>query len=171
MEFLKKIFIISLLIFISQVSIAQCTNICSVLLQNSKSTKITHTESVRVVFYNVENLFDINNDSLKNDDEFLPQGVRFWNENKFRKKINSIYKTLIAVGEWNAPGIIGLCEIENKFVLEKLISFTPLKKNNYRIIHYESPDNRGIDVALIYNPEILQPLFSSRLQINFPFDS
>ena len=105
---------------------------------------------VRIMFYNVENLFDIYHDSLKEDSEFLPDGLMRWNLTRYKKKINSLEKVIIAAGEWNTPSVIALCEVENRKVLEDLIYNTYLSKFNYRIIHEESPDRRGIDVCLIY---------------------
>lgn len=109
------------------------------------------------MFYNVENLFDTFDDSLKNDDEFLPYGEKHWNTKKFDNKLADIYKVFMGVGEWEPPALVGLCEIENLFVLEALINNTPLKKFGYRIIHKESPDRRGIDVALIYRKKYFSP--------------
>ena len=114
------------------------------------------TDSYKIMFYNVENLFDTYNDSLINDEEFLPTGDRFWNNHKYYSKLNNIYKVIVAVGGWNPPAIIGLCEIENRTVLEDLISNTPLSRIGYKIVHYESPDRRGIDVALLYRPELFE---------------
>jgi predicted extracellular nuclease len=105
---------------------------------------------VRIMFYNVENLFDIYHDSLKEDNDFLPGGLMRWNLIRYKKKISSLEKTIVAAGEWNAPSIIAFCEVENRKVLEDLIYNTYLSKYNYRIIHEESPDRRGIDVCLIY---------------------
>jgi len=109
---------------------------------------------VRLMFYNVENLFDIYDDTLKNDDDFLPGGMLRWNFTRYNKKINSLYKTIIAAGEWNPPTVVGLCEVENRKVLKDLIYGTYLSKFNYGIIHEESPDRRGIDVCLIYRKEL-----------------
>jgi predicted extracellular nuclease len=106
--------------------------------------------TVRLMFYNVENLFDTSNDTLKDDDEFLPGGVRRWNSKRYYSKINSIFKTIVAAGEWSPPVIIGLCEVENREVLEDLIYGTNLSRFNYGIIHEDSPDPRGIDVCMIY---------------------
>jgi hypothetical protein len=78
--------------------------------------------SVRLMFYNVENLFDTYDDPVKDDDEFLPAGLRRWNQTRYKKKLNSIYKTITAAGEWNPPALVGLCEIENRKVLEDLLS-------------------------------------------------
>lgn len=105
---------------------------------------------VRFMFYNVENLFDVVDDTLKNDDEFLPEGTMRWNYSRYDKKITSLYKTIVAAGEWSPPEVIAFSEIENRDVLEDLIYGTYLSKFNYRILHEDSPDPRGIDVCLIY---------------------
>jgi Endonuclease/Exonuclease/phosphatase family len=110
-------------------------------------------QHVRVMFYNVENLFDVYDDTLKNDDDFLPDGTHRWNFTRYNKKINSLYKTIVAAGEWNPPIVVGLCEVENRKVLKDLIYDTYLNKFNYGIIHEESPDHRGIDVCLIFRKE------------------
>jgi len=117
-------------------------------------------EGLRFVFYNVENLFDPFNDSLTADEEFLPGGVRGWTWNRFEDKVNRIHKVLVAIGGWEPPELIGLCEVENHFVLHWLIHETPLRKHEYRIIHRESPDPRGIDVALLYRPDFFQPILN-----------
>ena len=120
------------------------------------------------MFYNVENLFDTFNDSLINDEEFLPQGDRFWSSHKYYSKLKNIYKVIIAVGEWSPPAIIGLCEIENKRVINDLVNNTPLVKYEYKIVHQESPDRRGIDVALLYRTELFTPISYEAIPINFP---
>jgi hypothetical protein len=125
----------------------------------------------RIVFYNVENLFDIYNDSLTNDDEFTPEGERRWNNYRFYKKLNNLSKVIISIGEWDPPAVIGLCEIENRFVLNKLIYETPLKSFDFKIIHLESPDRRGIDVAMLYRKSKFEPLFYFPVRINFPGDT
>ena len=125
----------------------------------------------RITFYNVENLFDVFNDSIKNDDEFTPEGGRNWNNNRFYKKLNNIYRVIIGVGEWNPPVIVGLCEVENRFVLNKLVYQTPLKTFDYKIIHEESPDRRGIDVAMIYRSSGFTPMEYKTIGIRFPFDT
>ncbi len=110
------------------------------------------------LFYNVENLFDIKDDPETADEEFTPVGERHWTYNRFKKKLLNISKVLLSASEWTPPHIIALCEIENRYVLEKLIQDTPLKKYPYKIIHKESPDQRGIDVAFIYNSDVFYPL-------------
>jgi hypothetical protein len=111
-------------------------------------------QPVKVMFYNVENLFDIYNDSLTDDNDFLPEGVMRWNLKRYQKKINSLYKTIIAAGEWEPPAIVAFCEIENRKVLEDLVFGTYLSKYGYSIIHEDSPDRRGIDVCLIFRKKI-----------------
>ena len=110
------------------------------------------------MFYNVENFFDIYDDSLTDDNDFLPNGLMRWNSERYKRKTNSIYKTIIAAGEWEPPAVIAFCEIENRKVLEDLIYGTYLSKYNYSIIHEESRDRRGIDVCLIFRKDIVDVL-------------
>jgi exonuclease III len=112
-------------------------------------------QPVRLMFYNVENLFDVYDDTLKEDDDFLPGGLMRWNLTRYIKKINSIYKTIVAAGGWNPPAIVAFCEVENRKVLEDLVYGTYLSKYDYGIIHQESPDPRGIDVCLIYRKNVV----------------
>lgn len=124
---------------------------------------------LRIMFYNAENLFDTQDDSLKNDDEFLPEGKKYWTSRKYYKKLNNIGKVITAVGGWEAPEIVGLCEIENFFVLDGVLRYGVLKNQKYEIIHYESPDMRGIDVAMLYRPDKFTLLYSEPIRIDFPF--
>lgn len=128
-------------------------------------------DTERIVFYNLENLFDTKNDSCKNDEEFLPDGIRYWNDSRFYSKLKNIYKVLMACGTPEPPSIIGICEVENDFVIRRLIETTPLKSFGYKYIHYESPDLRGMDCALLYREKHFE-LFDSRPHsIKFPFDT
>ncbi len=135
--------------------------IISIIATAQYASKSNH---IRVVFYNVENLFDTVNDSLKLDDDFTPSGANRWTEYKLNEKLQRIAKVLIAIGEWQLPAIVGLCEVENAFVLESLIKNTALKHGNYGILHFESPDVRGIDVALLYNQDIVSLLTTKAFQ-------
>ena len=112
----------------------------------------------QVIFYNVENLFDTRDDTLTSDEEFTPMGDRHWTRKRFEDKLKMIYKTLITAGNGQFPDIIGLAEVENLWVVEQLIATTPLKKVPYGIIHKESPDPRGIDVALLYRKDRIKPI-------------
>lgn len=110
-------------------------------------------QPMQLMFYNVENLFDTYDDTTKNDNDFLPGGLMRWTFTRYNKKINSIYKTIVAAGEWNPPSIVAFCEVENRRVVEDLIYGTYLSKFNYGILHEESPDQRGIDVCMIYRKD------------------
>lgn len=127
--------------------------------------------AIRIMFYNVENLFDTINDPLKNDEEFLPEGSYRWNGYRFQKKLKNTYKVITAVGGWESPDIIGFCELENKFVLEQLIAKTPLRNQQYEIVHYESPDYRGIDVGLIYKKNKFKALYHEALNVSLENDA
>ena len=120
---------------------------------------------IRFVFYNVENLFDPFDDSLTQDEEFLPGGMRHWTWEKYLHKEGRIYKVLASIGAWRPPEIIGLCEVENRFVLNWLTRKTPLLKYNYRVIHRDSPDERGIDLAILYLPQYFKPLQWKFIQV------
>jgi len=122
---------------------------------------------MRIMFYNVENLFDTINDPHKNDEDFLPSGNNHWNSWRYSEKLKNIYKVATAVGGWEPPDVMGVCEIENRLVLEQLIKWTPLRNFNYEIVHHESPDNRGIDVGLIYRRDKFSPLEHEALKVSF----
>jgi hypothetical protein len=125
----------------------------------------------RIIFYNLENLFDTKKDEGKNDDEFLPNGVRNWTNSRFYSKLKRLYKVFMACGTPEPPVVIAICEVENEFAVRKLIETTPLKSFGYRYVHYESPDMRGVDCGLLYREDRFE-LFDSRpYQIVFPFDT
>lgn len=115
-------------------------------------------DPVSVMFYNVENLFDTVDDPLIKDEEFLPKGARRWNQFRFNSKLCSLAKVFVSTGSFEPPGFIGLCEVENRYVLEQLVKEPALSRWNYKIIHKDSPDERGIDVAAIYRPDVFYPL-------------
>jgi hypothetical protein len=112
----------------------------------------------RVVFYNAENLFDPFDDPATNDNEYTPTGKSHWTFTRLNHKVNMVYRAIISASNGHFPDIIGLAEIENLWTLEYLIKNTPLKEGNYGIIHKESPDPRGIDVALLYRKESVKPV-------------
>jgi predicted extracellular nuclease len=113
---------------------------------------------VRIMFYNTENLFDTWNDPQTNDEDFTPAGRMHWTREKYQHKLLNIYKVIAATGEWSPPEIIGLAEVENRMVLKDLLKSTPLSEINYKIVHYDSPDPRGIDAALLYRSDRLRLL-------------
>lgn len=113
---------------------------------------ILHT----IAFYNTENLFDYHNDELRNDDDFLEKSAKRWNKERYERKV---YKTGLAISRigfeetQKPPTIIGLAEVENNNVLTELIQSKELNTHNYGFIHYDSADERGIDVALLYHKD------------------
>jgi len=121
------------------------------------------SDSLRIMFWNLENFFDYKNDSLSTSDrEFSARGERHWSRKRFKTKCGSIAKGILWAGsqEGGLPDAIGLAEVENAFVLRRLLQATALRKLDYSIVHYDSPDPRGIDVALLYRRSRLRLLDS-----------
>jgi len=143
----------------------------SSLLAQSSSQAFEFERAMRMMFYNCENLFDTENDSLTKDDDFTPEGNYRWSYDKYNKKLQSISKVVMGIGDWELPEIIGICEIENRKVLEDLTQKTPLYKGNYRIVHFSSPDARGIDVACLFREDKLKFISSKPIRITFPFNT
>ncbi|PVX52243.1 hypothetical protein C7377_0550 [Balneicella halophila] len=136
------------------------------LLSSTVAQNAEDRGDYRIVFYNVENLFDVENDSLTVDDDFTREGRMYWSFNKYKKKINRIAQVIMAVGGWEIPEIVGLCEVENRYVLEGLTRYTALARFHYDIIHYDSPDRRGIDVAMLYQKDKFTPLYTEALKVD-----
>ncbi|MCB2197186.1 MAG: endonuclease/exonuclease/phosphatase family protein [Bacteroidetes bacterium] len=110
-----------------------------------------------IAFYNLENLFDTLDTPDKHDFEYTPEGNKDWNTKKYYSKQENMAKVISQIGAdltKTAPAVIGVSEIENRSVLEDLVKMPALKPYNYKIVHYESPDRRGIDVALLYQESI-----------------
>lgn len=131
------------------------------------SFKNDKSSAYNVLFYNVENLFDTENDSLKSDGEFTPEGKKQWDKGKYFSKINNIAKVIAASVE-DYPDFIGVCEIENESVLIDLFSHPLLKKQGYQIIHFDSPDSRGIDVGFAYKSNYLKLTSFYVLKVKIP---
>ncbi len=127
----------------------------SCISQNKQSFK-----AVTVAFYNVENLFDYEDDPLTFDDDRTPEGKDHWTESMYRAKVSNMAKVIAEIGLEivdTAPTIIGVCEIENRRVLEDLINEPFLRSQDYGIIHFDSPDRRGIDVGFLYKKALFRP--------------
>ena len=127
--------------------------------ENKRNFKI-HT----VAFYNLENLFDTINDINKNDEASPIMEIRFNRGKIYKEKVSNMAEVVSQIGfevTKRPPSILGICEVENRTVVEDLISDKKLRKYNYGIVHYESPDDRGIDVGLIYNKDVFKVKNSS----------
>ena len=124
-------------------------------------------EKLMVVEWNVENLFDTEHDTLKNDYEFLPDGSYHWNRTRYWRKLNRVGQTITACGESlnTMPHLIGLCEVENDTVLRDLTKRSLLRKARYEYVMTDSPDQRGVDVALLYSPFAFQLLEHRSIEI------
>ena len=125
----------------------------------------------KIMFYNVENLFHPSDDSLTADDEFTPTGSYHWTYQKYYRKIAMVGKVIVAAGMGDPPWLVGLSEIENERVVRDLCYNSPLSKFGYKYVHYNSPDRRGVDVALLYRDSCVRILRSRKIPVVFPFDT
>ena len=149
--------------------LAFCLGLTDVSAQEQQAYKVG-----LVGFYNLENLFDTIDDPLKQDEEFLPQGVNQWNTEKYLNKLHNMAYAISTIGtDWSPDGlaVLGMSEMENRHVLEDLVAQPEIKERNYQIVHYDSPDRRGVDVALIYNPKYFKLLSSKSYRTVVPDDS
>ena len=122
------------------------------------------------MFWNVENYFDTYDNPHTSDEEFTPTGDNRWSRNRFEKKRDDIAKTILLAADQygEPPAFIGLAEVENAFVLSQLLDETPLARTQYKYIHKDSPDSRGIDVALLYREDLFTPLETKYIGFSFP---
>ncbi len=127
----------------------------SIFSQEKKAYKVN-----TIAFYNLENLFDTENDPLTYDDDRTPDGKDHWTEEIYQDKLKNMAKVMAEIGadvSGNTPTIIGVCETENRKVLEDLVNQETLVEQDYGIIQFDSPDRRGIDVALLYKKKLFTP--------------
>lgn len=124
---------------------------------------------MRIVSYNVENLFDTKHDTLKNDSSFLPDGMHHWTYRRYQTKIDRIAQVLVNIGGWESVPLVGLCEVENARCLRNLCY--ELRRFHYKYVHYDSPDERGVDVALLYDSTRVSILNSRALSLSLDGDA
>ena len=126
-------------------------------------------KSYVIGFYNLENLFDTYHDEGKNDYEYLPDGANNWTEAKYAEKLRNMARVIAEMKKdnkaWHA--VLGVSEIENRHVLEDLVSEPAIAEANYQIVHYDGPDRRGVDVALLYNPKVFKLVASESIPYTF----
>ena len=127
-------------------------------------------KNILVTFYNTENLFDTIDNPNTLDNEFLPNGKKQWNTERYQDKVSKLAHVLSSISDKKLPDFIGLCEIENKAVVDDLSKNKQLKKAKYSIVHYESPDARGIDVALMVAKKRHKVLYSRPIHVGLPDD-
>jgi len=118
----------------------------------------------RIVSNNVENLFDCTPDSIHDDSEYTPEGTRHWTAERYYHKREQIARTIADIGGWEGVALVGLCEIENEQCVRDLCAQN-LRNLGYAYIHYDSPDVRGIDVALLYRPDLFAVSHSAPLRV------
>lgn len=133
---------------------------CSAL--NAQNSQPVAQQRFGVAFYNLENLFDtIPNNPLGRDDEYTPAGKNQWGSKKYWAKIANLANAISHMTSPNTPmgpAIIGVSEIENRSVLEDLVKAEPIRRWMLQIVHHDSPDRRGVDVGLLYNPRFFRPI-------------
>ena len=126
-------------------------------------------ERITFVSYNCENLFDTQHDTLKNDTDFTTTGKYRWTPRRYRQKLDRIGKVLVACGgegnDWQMPDIAVLLEVENSHVLRDLVYYSALKGGGYKYVITDSPDQRGVDIAIIYSPLTMRLVASDTLRI------
>lgn len=135
---------------------------CSLL---NKTQSVQDVGRYRIGFYNVENLFDTVDDPNTPDEEFLPGSKKNWTLERYQTKLDHLARVVEGMGY---PSLLGLAEVENETVLKDFCNKTSLKSQDYGIVHFDSPDFRGIDVALIYKKSVFKVTFSDKVRIQFP---
>ena len=121
-----------------------------------------------LAFYNIENLFDTENDAFTNDDDFLPHSKKRWTEKRYHNKLRKIGSVIATIGDEDQdrpPTLVGLAEVENQMVLSDLLEYSDLKDLHYDFVHFDSSDERGIDVALLFDTRYFQVHSSKPLSV------
>ncbi|KAA9345784.1 endonuclease/exonuclease/phosphatase family protein [Adhaeribacter soli] len=125
-------------------------------------------KEVSVAFYNLENLFDTEDDPNKDDQEFLPTSDLQWTPERYKKKLANMASVIQNLGDADGPELLGVCEIENRKVLVDLAAQPVLSDRNYEVIHFEGPDERSIDVALLYKADVFKVLEQKAIPVTLP---
>jgi endonuclease/exonuclease/phosphatase family metal-dependent hydrolase len=128
-------------------------------------------KQIRVMTYNVENLFDTVDDPEINDEDFLPNSPRRWTQERYERKLRGVARVISSAGEWDVPAIVGLCEVENDSVMHQLLRNTPLSSHPYRYCLSSKSDGRGIRVALLYRHDIFELISQRSISVPVPRNS
>lgn len=169
-------FLIVLSIPLSIVIFTCCSTSKKTTIETKPTTPIPDTgmdiinkgQAFRIGFYNVENLFDTEDDAVKIDSEYLPTSRLKWTQERYAKKQQNIAQVIAAM---EYPSVLGMTEVENDKVLQDLVNQAVMKDNNYQFVHFESPDERGIDVAMIYKTSDFTVKSKLAITIKFPKDN
>lgn len=149
-----------------------CAILAAIAFISAPSAKAQATQRFGIAFYNLENLFDtIPNNPLGRDDEFTPNGKNQWGSKKYWHKISNLANAISKMADSKtelAPAIIGVSEIENESVLKDLVKAEPIKRWMLQICHHDSPDRRGVDVGLLYNPRFFRVLNVTNHKLTIP---
>lgn len=129
-------------------------------------TSCSQRDGITVMFYNTENLFDPEDDPLKEDDDFTPGGDYRWTQKRYWKKLDALSKVIVSADDDMAPALVGLCEVENETVMNDLTARSALREAGYRFVMTDSPDRRGIDVALLYRRSFFKLIAEESLRVN-----
>lgn len=136
------------------------------LAGNQPADDLPTDNDLRIAFYNVENLFDTEDNPQKIDEDFLPDGKYEWTPDKYQVKLKNLARAIKGMN----PDVIGLAEIENRKVLQDLVDHPLIANKGYQIVHEESPDQRGIDVALLYRREAFKYQDHTAQRVDFPLE-
>lgn len=144
-----------------------CLLLCSVLLLSvtcTKKKKELPANHFSIAFYNIDNLYDTVNDTDHNDNDFTPSGKYGWTESRYKAKLENMAKVISQLADNSSPDILGVCELENRKAFESLLDEKELK-GKYGIAHFDSPDERGVDVALAYDKHKFRLIQSDKINV------
>ncbi len=162
------------LLLLSVLSLFSCSNKTVPTKHNTTlkalEESVAEVDKYNVMFYNVENYFDVEDNPNTADEEFLPKGKKNWNEYRMYDKNDKVGKVILTAGAWDLPVIIGLCEVESDAVGRLITRASPLKDKNYGYLHQESQDRRGIDVMLLYQKDHYTPVSTHFYPVEVPND-
>ncbi len=127
---------------------------------------VSSQQNMTVMFCNAENLFDTDDDPLKDDDDYTPEGDYHWTRSRYWDKLDALSKVIVSADEDQAPALVGLSEVENETVLTDLTGRSALREAGYRFVMTDSPDRRGIDVGLLYRRSFFNLLGYESLRVN-----
>lgn len=136
----------------------------------TKGSKFMPDTELSVAFYNLDNLFDAIDDPGKGDDEFTPKGKYQWTAKRYQQKLNNMEKVISVLANGYCPDILGVCELESGVALKDLLNTGALRQH-YQYVHFDSPDERGVDVALAYNSSKIEVIESKAVMVNLSKDS